>query len=127
MATPFRPTSPHLEIWRFTLTMTLSILHRVLGVGLYLGTLLVVLWLGAAALGEDALAMVNGFFGFWLIQVGLFIYTWVLFQHMAGGIKHLVWDTGAGLDAAGREGISIATLVLSALLTLVVWAAFVWF
>jgi|SRR5690606_2871811 len=127
MATRFRPTSPHLEIWRFTLTMTLSILHRVLGIGLYLGTLLVVLWLGAAALGDDALAMVNGFFGFWLIQVGLFIYTWVLFQHMAGGIKHFVWDTGAGLDAAGREGITLATLVLSALLTVVVWAVFVWF
>ncbi|WP_404401211.1 succinate dehydrogenase, cytochrome b556 subunit [Pelagibacterium halotolerans] len=127
MASQFRPTSPHLSVWRFTLTMTLSILHRILGIGLYIGTLLFILWLGAAALGQDQLAAVNGFFGHWLIQAGLFIYTWTLFQHMAGGIKHFIWDTGAGFDPAAREMISVATLVFSALATLVCWALFVWF
>ncbi|MCD7058280.1 succinate dehydrogenase, cytochrome b556 subunit [Pelagibacterium xiamenense] len=127
MASSFRPTSPHLSVWRFTLTMTLSILHRILGIGLYIGTLLFILWLGAAALGQDQLAAVNGFFGHWLIQIGLFLYTWTLFQHMAGGIKHFVWDTGSAFDPASREMISVATLVFSALATLVCWALFVWF
>jgi succinate dehydrogenase / fumarate reductase, cytochrome b subunit len=127
MAQIFRPTSPHLSIWRFTLTMTLSILHRILGAGLYAGTLLFILWLASAALGDDALAMVNGFFAHPLLQIVLFLYTWALFHHMAGGIKHLVWDTGNGLDAGGREAISLATIVFSVGATLVLWAVFIWF
>lgn len=127
MAQQFRPTSPHLSVYRFTLTMTMSIIHRVLGVGLYLGTILFVLWLGAAALGQDQLGGVQGFFAHPIIQVGLFLYTWTLFHHMAGGIKHFIWDTGAGFDAASRETITIATLVFSIAATLVVWALFVWF
>lgn len=126
MAQIFRPTSPHLSIWRFTLTMTLSILHRILGVGLYLGTLLVVLWLGAAALGEEPLATVNGFFAHPLIQIVLFLYTLTLFQHMAGGIKHFIWDVGQGFEAGPRDAISIATLVFSIGMTLALWAVFVW-
>ncbi|WMT88971.1 succinate dehydrogenase, cytochrome b556 subunit [Pelagibacterium sp. H642] len=127
MATQFRPTSPHLSVWRFTLTMTMSILHRILGIGLYLGTILFVLWLGAAALGQEELEMVQGFFGYPIIQIGLFLYTWTLFHHMAGGIKHFVWDTGAGFDPAGREIITVATLVFSVTATVLVWALLVWF
>lgn len=127
MAQSFRPTSPHLSVWRFTLTMTLSILHRILGVGLYLGTILFVLWLGAAALGQGQLEAVQGFFGHPVIQIGLFLYTWTLFHHMAGGIKHFIWDTGAGYESGEREMITLATLVFSIVATLVVWALFVWF
>lgn len=127
MAHQFRPTSPHLSVWRFTLTMTMSILHRILGIGLYMGTILFVLWLGAAALGQEELSAVQGFFGHPIIQVGLFLYTWTLFHHMAGGIKHFVWDTGAGFDPAGREAITAMTLVFSIAATALVWALFVWF
>lgn len=127
MAQIFRPTSPHLSIWRFTLTMTLSILHRILGVGLYIGTLLVILWLGAAALGDEPLAMVNGFFSHPLLQIVLFLYTLTLFHHMAGGIKHFVWDFILGFEAGPREAIGIATIVFSVGLTLALWAVFVWF
>lgn len=127
MAHSLRPTSPHLSIWRFTLTMTLSIVHRILGVGLYLGTILFVLWLGAAALGQDQLAAVQGFFGHWLIQIGLFLYTWTLFHHMAGGIKHFIWDFGMGFDEGPRELITLLTLVFSIAATVLAWAVFVWF
>lgn len=127
MAHQFRPTSPHLSVWRFTLTMTLSILHRVLGIGLYLGTILFVLWLGAAALGQDELSAVQGFFGHPVIQIGLFLYTWTLFHHMAGGIKHFIWDIGAGFEPAAREAITLASLILSIAATVLVWALFVWF
>ena len=127
MAHQFRPTSPHLSVWRFTLTMTLSILHRILGIGLYLGTILFVLWLGAAALGQEELVAVQGFFGHPIIQIGLFLYTWTLFHHMAGGIKHFIWDTGVGFEPAAREAITVATLVLSVAATVLVWALFVWF
>lgn len=127
MATQFRPLSPHLQIWRFTLSMALSIIHRITGVGLYLGTALVALWLAGAALGEDAYNAVSGFFGHPLILFVLFVYTLVLFHHMAGGIKFLIWDTGTAMDKAGRQALGWATIAFSVVMTVLVWSVFVWF
>ncbi|HHY49509.1 MAG TPA: succinate dehydrogenase, cytochrome b556 subunit [Alphaproteobacteria bacterium] len=126
MAQRARPLSPHLEIYRFTLTMAMSILHRITGAANYAGTLLLVLWLGAAALGEAAFASVNALFGSWIGQVVLFGYTWSLFHHMLGGLRHFVWDTGRMFDPAGREIIVRIQVVTAALLTILVWALFVW-
>src|SRR5687768_9298203 len=126
MAPRARPISPHLEVYRFTLTMAMSIVHRITGVANYVGTLLLIAWLGAAALGDDAFALVNGFFGSWIGQVILFGYTFSLFHHMLGGLKHFVWDTGRMLDPAGREIIVRVQVVASILLTLAVWALYVW-
>ena len=126
MAPRARPLSPHLEIYRFTLTMAMSIVHRITGVANYVGTLLLVLWLGSAALGDEAFAAVNGLFGSWIGQIVLFGYTWSLFHHMLGGLRHFVWDTGRMLDPAGREVIVRIQVVSSILLTLLVWTLFVW-
>lgn len=127
MAPRQRPLSPHLSVYRFTLTMALSIIHRLTGAALYVGTLLLVLWLAAAALGGDALAAVQGLFGHWFGQVVLFGYTWALFHHMLGGLRYFTWDTGIGLDHPAREWISRANLAGSILLTLLCWSLFVWF
>jgi succinate dehydrogenase / fumarate reductase cytochrome b subunit len=126
MAPRARPLSPHLEIYRFTLTMAMSIVHRITGVANYVGTLLLVVWLGSAALGDEAFATVNGLFGSWIGQIVLFGYTWSLFHHMLGGLRHFVWDTGRMLDPAGREIIVRIQVTASVLLTLLVWALFVW-
>ena len=126
MAPRTRPISPHLEVYRFTLTMAMSIVHRITGVANYAGTLLLVAWLGAAALGEAPLALVDALFGSWPGQVVLFGYTWSLFHHMLGGLRHFVWDSGRMLDPAGRELIVRIQVVSSVLLTLAAWALFVW-
>jgi succinate dehydrogenase / fumarate reductase cytochrome b subunit len=126
MAQRARPLSPHLEVYRFTLTMAMSIVHRITGVANYVGTLLLVLWLLAAAIGNETFTLVNGLFGSWIGQVVLFGYTWSLFHHMFGGIKHFVWDTGRMLDPAGRELIVRVQVIASVLLTIAVWALFVW-
>ena len=126
MAPRARPVSPHLEVYRFTLTMAMSIVHRITGVANYVGTLLLVLWLGAAALGEDAFTSVNGLFGSWIGQVVLFGYTWSLFHHMLGGVKHFVWDSGRMLDPVGREQIVRWQVIGGVVLTLAAWALFVW-
>ncbi|MDO8360922.1 MAG: succinate dehydrogenase, cytochrome b556 subunit [Devosia sp.] len=127
MAARPRPLSPHLQIYRFTLTMAMSIIHRGTGMAMYLGTLLIVLWLGAAALGDGPLSVANAIFGFWLVQVVLFLATWALFHHMLGGLRHFVWDSGNFLDPAGRELLVRINLGLSIVLTLAAWALFVWF
>jgi succinate dehydrogenase / fumarate reductase cytochrome b subunit len=122
-----RPLSPHLTIYRFTLTMANSIIHRGLGIAMYVGTLLIVLWLGAAALGEGPFALVSAIYGFWLMQVIFFLATWAVFHHMLGGIRHFVWDSIHALDPVGRETITRVQWALSILLTLGAWALWVWF
>jgi len=118
-----RPLSPHLQIYRWPVTMAMSILHRITGVGLYLGTILVAWWLAAAAAGPEYFAFVNRIYGSWFGLLVLFGFTWALFHHALGGVRHFVWDVGAGFSRAGRNGLAWATLGGSLILTLLVWAA----
>ena len=121
-----RPLSPHLSIYRPIITMVMSIMHRITGSALFFGTILIVWWLVAAASGPDAFATANGFFGSVIGMMLLFGFTWALMHHMIGGLRHFIWDTGAGFDPASREAITLATLVFSIAATVIVWAVFVW-
>ena len=118
-----RPLSPHLQIYKPIPTMVMSILHRITGGALYFGTLLVAIWLMAAASSQPTFDWVNWAFGTWLGRLILFGYTWALMHHMLGGVRHLVWDTGAGLEKHTASKIAWATLVGSVLLTLLIWIA----
>ena len=116
-----RPVSPHLQIYRFTPTMAMSIAHRVTGVGLFLGTGLVAWWLVAAASGPGYFATVNGFFGSIVGQIILLCYTWALVHHMLGGIRHLSWDTLHGIGKAQSTRLAKANLAGSIVLTILIW------
>jgi succinate dehydrogenase / fumarate reductase cytochrome b subunit len=116
-----RPLSPHLMIYRRPITMVMSIVHRITGVGLYFGTALIAWWLIAAASGPNAYATVGGFIGSFIGRLILFGYTWALLHHMLGGIRHLIWDLGYGWDEQEREWLALATLIGSVSLTLVLW------
>ncbi|HTM73075.1 MAG TPA: succinate dehydrogenase, cytochrome b556 subunit [Pseudolabrys sp.] len=115
-----RPLSPHLQIWRLTLTMTMSIVHRITGAGLYFGILLVAWWLIAAA-SPNAYATFETFIGSWIGRLILFGYTWALLHHALGGLRHLIWDTGRGFEPTEREMLALATLVGSIGLTILLW------
>lgn len=101
--------------------MAMSILHRITGGALYVGTLLVAWWLIAAATSESYFGVVDGLVGSWFGLVVLFGYSWALFHHMLGGIRHLIWDTGAGLGKETASNLAWATIVGSLLLTAAVW------
>src|SRR5271167_4004690 len=116
-----RPLSPHLGIYRFTLTMAMSIAHRITGVGLYVGVLLLAWFLIAASTDASAFAVFSWFINSILGQIILFGFTWALFHHMFGGIRHLIWDTGYGLDKPEREQLAQATLICGFVLTVAVW------
>jgi succinate dehydrogenase / fumarate reductase, cytochrome b subunit len=122
-ATRARPVSPHLSIYRFKPTMTMSILHRITGGALYFGTLLLAAWLVAAATSREWFEWVNWLYGSWFGRLVLFGYSWVLIHHMLGGIRHLIWDTGAGLEKDSSTKLAIANIVLSVILTILVWVA----
>jgi len=117
-----RPLSPHLQIYRRTLTMMMSIVHRATGIALYAGTLLLVWWLTAAATSDAYFEMVQRVFGSWIGQIVLFGFTWALIHHAAGGIRHLIWDTGRGFDLGSVEASASIALASSIILTIALWA-----
>ncbi len=116
-----RPLSPHIQIYRWTLTMVLSILHRATGVALYAGTVLLAGWLLAAASGEEAYAVVQSISTAWYGRLVLFGYSWALFHHMFGGLRHFIWDTGRGFDLRHVEIIARVTAFVPPVLTIIVW------
>lgn len=118
-----RPLSPHLQVYKPQLTSVLSILHRGTGVALAIGTLLVTYWLSAIAGGEDSFNTANAILGSWFGSLVLFFWSWALFYHLSNGIRHLLWDSGYGLDLpsvylSGKIMIG-ASFVLTVLLWLV--------
>lgn len=116
-----RPLSPHIQIYRPMLTMTMSIVHRITGAALYFGTLILAAWLIAAASGQASFATMQAVLGSFLGRLVLFGYTWALLHHMLGGIRHLIWDTGRGFGAVERELFAKLTLGGSIILTVLLW------
>jgi succinate dehydrogenase / fumarate reductase cytochrome b subunit len=122
-ATRPRPLSPHLTVWKPTVTYVTSIVHRITGGAMYFGTLLIAWWLIAASISEEAFGYADWFFGSWIGRLILFGYTWALMQHMLGGIRHFIWDAGAGLEKHTASKIAWINVVAAIVLTIVVWVA----
>jgi succinate dehydrogenase / fumarate reductase cytochrome b subunit len=117
-----RPLSPHLQVYRWSWTMAMSVFHRATGTALYMGIALFAVWLVALASGPRAFESVQWFFGSPLGYLVLFGYTWVLMHHMLGGVRHLVWDFGHGMEPAQRVNMARFTLIGSIILTVLIWA-----
>ncbi|MFT3673178.1 succinate dehydrogenase, cytochrome b556 subunit [Aestuariivirga sp.] len=117
-----RPLSPHLQIYRPMLSMTMSITHRITGVALYAGSLLLVWWFAAAAQSDAYFDLVQAFFAHWFGRLILFGFTWALIHHALGGLRHFVWDMGKGFKLTSVEWMVRANLVGSIVLTLLLWA-----
>lgn len=126
MSVRARPTSPHLQIYRWTITMAMSIIHRATGIANYAGMALLAIWLVAAAIDQEALNLVNLVYGSWFGQVVLFLFTWSLVHHMLGGLRHWVWDFAVMMEPGQREMMAWATLAASVVITFLVWTVFVW-
>ena len=116
-----RPLSPHLQVYRPQFTSILSILHRLTGVALGLGALLLVYWLAAAAAGpewfKDARSVAGSWFG-WLALLG---FTWALFYHLCNGIRHLFWDIGMGFELTTARLTGWCVVLVSFALAAAAW------
>lgn len=116
-----RPLSPHLQIYRPAMTMMMSIAHRITGIALYAGTLLLAWYLIALAAGPESFETVA-----WVLrslggQIVLLGFTWALFHHLLGGVRHFLWDAGYGMDHPEREWLAQGTLYGGLLLTGLAW------
>ena len=116
-----RPLSPHLQIYRWAPTMAMSVAHRLTGMALYGGTVLFVWWLVALASGPEAFSTASAVFGSVFGRLVLFVYSFVLLHHAVGGLRHLVWDTGHGLDKPTATRIALLTPAVSFGLTVLLW------
>lgn len=116
-----RPLSPHLQIYSPLINMVMSILHRITGAALYIGTILMVAWLLATATGRGNY---EWFTGLLRTPIGLLVmagYTWALIHHAIGGIRHLIWDTGRGFALGMVNAMSWLTILLSLAVTAGIW------
>jgi succinate dehydrogenase / fumarate reductase, cytochrome b subunit len=116
-----RPLSPHVQVYRWPLSMALSITHRITGVGLGIGTLLLTLWLLTAATSETGFERFQYFLGSWFGLFLLFCWTLALVFHLLTGIRHLWMDTGHGYDEKEYHNSAIAVLIGTGVLTVLIW------
>ena len=121
MSTPDRPLSPHLSVYRWPITMTLSILHRGTGIAMSVGLLVLAAWLVAAASDAEAYAQLSSLLSSLIGRLFLIGWSFAFFYHLANGIRHLVWDTGRGLEKHQANASAWFVLAASASLTAVFW------
>jgi succinate dehydrogenase / fumarate reductase cytochrome b subunit len=116
-----RPLSPHMQIYRWPVTMATSIVHRATGLALAAGTLLVAWWLIAIASGGHSynlFSMIARSIGG---QIVLFGFVWSLAFHLVNGIRHLAWDSGFGFDVRTANRTGVGAVALSLLLAIAVF------
>jgi len=121
MSTQNRPLSPHLTVYTPQLTSVLSITHRITGVFLSLGAVLLAAWLVALSSGNEAYDCFAGIAGAWYGQVIAFAFTAALYYHLCNGIRHLFWDAGYGFELDTAYASGKAVVAASVVLTLITW------
>ena len=117
-----RPTSPHLQVWRWHVTMAASILTRATGVALYGGALIAAVWFAALMMGPDVYAPLMALLGSWIGKVVMFGLTFSIFYHLAAGLRHLAWDAGAGFQPRTANMTAVGAIAFALVAAIVVWA-----
>ncbi|SOD95938.1 succinate dehydrogenase, cytochrome b556 subunit [Caenispirillum bisanense] len=121
MKSDTRPISPHLQIYKLPIEGKLSITHRITGVGLSVGMLLLLYWVGAAAYGPESYDAAMGFITSWFGYLLLLGFSVAFFFHLVSGIRHLTWDIGVGLTKEEARRSSYAVIAATGVLTVLAW------
>ena len=112
-----RPLSPHLDIYQYQITWTVSIMHRITGVAMTLGLILIVAWLVAAAFSPEFFSLIDGVLRSWIGMIIIFGSLWAFWFHFLNGIRHLFWDLGYGfnLSTVWRSGwvVVLGSIILT--------------
>ena len=116
-----RPLSPHLQVYRLTLSMIMSGVHRITGLSLVAGMVMLTWWLLAAAAGQNAYATFEAFSTHWFGRLVLFGFSWAALHHLIGGLRYLVWDLGIWIENEEREWLIRANIVASIVCTVLLW------
>lgn len=120
-----RPVSPHISIYKPQISSVLSILHRITGVALTVGSIFIFWWLVAAASGPTCYNAFQGFITSWFGLLIMFGWSWAFFYHLCTGIRHLFWDMGYGFEIETMTKTGWLAVGSSFVLTLAVWSMYV--
>lgn len=118
-----RPLSPHLQIYRWPVTMLTSILHRATGMANAAGLVLITGFLVATAMGPDTFAIAKELLASLLGRLVLFGLTLTSVYHLLNGLRHLAWDTGWGFELKTASSTGILVFILTLAFTLIIWVA----
>jgi len=118
-----RPLSPHLSIYRWPITMTMSILHRATGVAMSVGFIVLAGWLFDAAMGAETYAAMLSYLDTMVGKLLLMGWSFAFFFHLSNGVRHLVWDTGRGFEKTTANASAWFVLLLAIVLTALFWWA----
>ena len=121
-----RPLSPHLQVYRPQLTSILSILHRITGVVIWAGAVMMTYWIASATYGPEAFARAQWFLGSWFGRLVLLGLTGASFYHLANGIRHLAWDIGWGYEMDKLNISGWAVLIFTGVMTVLTFLAGYW-
>ena len=121
-----RPLSPHLQVYRPLLTSILSILHRITGVVIWAGAVMMTYWIASATYGPEAFARAQWFLGSWFGRLVLLGLTGATFYHLANGIRHLAWDIGWGYEMDKLNISGWAVLIFTGVMTVLTFLAGYW-
>ncbi|MDH3305069.1 MAG: succinate dehydrogenase, cytochrome b556 subunit [Gammaproteobacteria bacterium] len=121
MSNDDRPLSPHISIYRWPITMVLSILHRISGIVLSVGFVVLVAWLFDAAAGPEAYTVFMSVMDSLVGQVMLIALSFAFFYHLSNGARHLLWDAGRGLEKSQANQSSWLVLIATVVLTALFW------
>jgi succinate dehydrogenase / fumarate reductase cytochrome b subunit len=116
-----RPLSPHLQVYRWQITMTMSILHRASGMVLVAGAFALAWWLLAVASGGEAYARAAECLASPLGLLALFGFSLALMYHLFNGVRHLLWDFGWGFEIPEVYRSGYAVAILTVVMTAAIW------
>ncbi|MDJ0759756.1 MAG: succinate dehydrogenase, cytochrome b556 subunit [Woeseiaceae bacterium] len=121
MSTTERPLSPHLGIYRWPITMALSILHRATGIGLAVGLIALVAWLMSIAAGPERYLYFSSFMATTFGRILLIAWSFAFAYHLCNGIRHLFWDAGYGFEKSQANASAWVAIAASVILTATFW------
>ena len=118
------PLSPHLSIYKFKLSLLMSIAHRITGGALYFSMLIFLFFLVSLSSGASAYELFSSIIGTWIVKLVILGITWAVFHHMLGGLRHFLWDMVKGFEVKTVDKLATTTLLGGIVLTIIYWSLY---
>jgi len=118
------PLSPHLSIYKFKLSLLMSIAHRITGGALYFSMLIFLFFLVSLSSGASAYELFSSIIGTWIGKLVILAITWALFHHMLGGLRHFLWDMVKGFEVKTVDKLATITLLGGIVLAIIYWSLY---
>jgi succinate dehydrogenase / fumarate reductase cytochrome b subunit len=118
------PLSPHLSIYKFKLSLLMSIAHRITGGALYFSMLIFLFFLVSLSSGASGYELFSSIIGTWIGKLVILGITWALFHHLLGGLRHFLWDMVKGFEVKTVDKLATITLLGGIVLTIIYWSLY---